>query len=174
MFRSTLRPFVLFLSALLLVGLASAQAQDANLPARAVVSYANLMTPELVAELQPLHPEVDDLAFALVDRYAEDGVLDPALAEAMKLALTTGELPHAALVMYLADVSNGDEPAPADLAAAQAQLAEAGVAVPVADENGMVGEAALTDALTTPVDAVLASDNSYDDAITPVAPATNR
>ncbi len=174
MFRSTLRPFVMLLSALLLVGLASAQAQDANLPARAVVSYANLLTPGLVAELGPSHPEVDDLAFALVDRYASDGVLDPALADAMKLSLVSGELPHEAFVMYLADVSNGEAPAPADFAAAQAQLAEAGVAVPVADEGGMVGEAALTDALTTPVDAVLASDNSYDDAITPVAPATNR
>ena len=173
MFRFTLRPFVVLLSALLFVGLASAQVA-ANLPARAVVSYANLMTPELVAELQPLHPEVDDLAFALVDRYVADGVLDPALADAMRLSLVNGELPQAAFMMYLADVYNGEEAAPADLAAAQAQLAEAGVAVPVADENGMVDEASLTDALTNPVDAVLASDNSYNDAITPVAPATNR
>ena len=173
MFRSTLRPFVVLLSALLLVGLAAAQGA-ANLPARAVVSYANLMTPGLVAELQPLHPEVDDLAFALIDRYAESGVLDPALADAMRLSLVSGELPQAAFVMYLADVYNGAEAAPADLAAAQAQLAAAGVSVPVADEDGLVGEAALTDALTNPVNAVLASDNSYDDAITPVAPATNR
>lgn len=170
MSRFAPRPLVTLVFALLLVGLAFAQAQGgaANLAVRAVISYANLVTPELVAELQPSYTEDDDLAFAIVDRHVADGTVAPAVAAAIKLALTNGILPHEAFVIYLADVVNGADAAPESLAVAQAQLNLAGVSYPVADANGNVTDDTLTDALTQPVDTVLAdSDNSYDDAITP-------
>lgn len=170
MFRFVARPLSRSLALLLLVGLFPVQAQSpaANVPVQAVISYANLLTPGLVAELGADHAELDDLAFALLDRYITDGILAPDVADMMKLALTTGVLPYEATVMFLADVYNGTEPAPADLAAAQAQLDEAGISAPVADASGNVSQEALEASVTESSSTLVTNPNNpYNDAITP-------
>lgn len=160
-----------FFATLLFLGLATVQAQGgANLPVRAVVSYANLLTPELATQLQPSYSEPDDFAFALVDRHVADALVCPATAAPIKLALTNGLLPFDAFVFYLADVLNGTACAPSNLDVALAQLNNAGVRYPLANAEGYVTGETLDAALVqpTPVSGVApGSDDSYDEAITP-------
>lgn len=173
------RPLVRSLAALLLCSLVTVQAQEgsANLPVRAVVAYVNGLMPELAAELEAVHTEPDDLAFALVERKVADATICPATAEPIKLAMTNGLLPHEAFVFYLADMINGTAAcAPDALEVALAQLAEANVSVPLANSEGYITSETLDTALTGTGTSVSSSpssfdenDESYDRPITPVA-----
>lgn len=175
MLRSALRPLAALFAALMFLGLATVQAQSetANLPVRAVVSYANLLTPELAAELQPSYSEPDDFAFALVDRYVADATVCPATAAPIKLALTNGLLPFDAFVFYLADVLNGTTCAPSNLEIAMAQLNNAGVRYPLANAEGYITGETLNAALVQPLpvsgiaSGIGADNGAYDDAISP-------
>ena len=160
------------LTAVLTSALTPAHAQSrTNVPVRAVVSYANLLTPELAAELQPTFAGADDFAFGIVNRYMADSTVGEEIGSPINLALTNGALPHEAFVMYLADVVNGPAPAPTSMSEALALLGQAGVRVPTADANGLITEESLATALRPGnEDSVVAnSGNTYNDPITPTA-----
>ncbi len=174
MFRSLFRPPALLCAALAVFGLASAQGNNVTVPVRAIISYANLLTPELVAELQADHGEAPDLAAALVERHLAEATICPATASAARLALASGLLPRDTFVFYLADMLNGEACAPTNLEVALAQLAEANVPVPLADSEGYITSDTLADALTDPETQVISgtqpgSDDSYNDPISGTA-----
>jgi hypothetical protein len=163
-FNVYLLPFTLLL---FVVGASSAQS-TAAVAVRAVISYANLLTPEIIGELSTQYAADSDLALGFVGRHVADGVVQDEVAAPIRLALTEGPLPFEAFIIFIADLANGLEPAPSTLAEAIALLDALGIRYPQADPNGNISEETLDAALTGPSDADLASSqDGYSAPITP-------
>lgn len=155
--------------ALALAGLALAQ--DGNAAMRAVIGLTNLLDPALVTELQPEYPE--EQALALLEELETVGILSPALAAEMREAILTGVLSRDTFIIFLADLANGTDPAPASVeeAAVELQAISPGLTVPAGDENGNLSEedvAGVVTYIAEDTDGLLAAlQEGYDAAITP-------
>lgn len=156
---------------LALVGLALAQ--DGNAAVRAVIGSTNLLDPALVTELQPEYPEEQALALALLEEFETAGILSPALAAEMEAAILAGVLPRDTFIIFLADLANGTDPAPASVeeAAVELQALSPGLTVPAGDENGNLSEedvASVVTYIAEDTDGLLVfMQSGYDAAITP-------
>jgi hypothetical protein len=97
-------------SSLLVVGSNGfAQEQQSNPALRAIVSFGQLLSPEVIAELRLLYPTDEALAQALLETLQAQGVIDAQTVADMSQSIVTGVLPRDTLIIFLADVSNGTE-----------------------------------------------------------------
>jgi hypothetical protein len=83
---------------------------DVNPALQALVSFAQLLQPEVLAELRLLYPTNEALAAALLQVLQERGVIDVQTAAAMQQAVEARVMPRDTLIVFLADVANGTEP----------------------------------------------------------------
>ena len=160
-------------AALVLVFAGLAFAQEGNAAVRAVIGLTNLLDPALVTELQPAYPDEQELALALLEELEAVGILSPALVAEMEAAILAGILSRDTFIIFLADLANGTEPAPASVeeAAVQLQAISPGLTVPAGDGNGNLSEedvAGVVTYIAEDTDGLLAAlQEGYDAAITP-------
>jgi hypothetical protein len=159
-------------AALLLAG-SSAHAQGENPALQAIVAFANLLDPALIADLRAQYPSDEELASALLATLQSRGVIDDQTASDMQFAIANRVLPRATLIVFLADVANGTEPlATRDPEALEVELAVINdVEVPQADASGNLTSEDVAQVITDIAvggDGILAEiAESYEDAITP-------
>ena len=173
--RYTTVGVVTVLAALLSAGFA----QEPNPAAQAVVSFANILDPQLVAEVEDAGVSQDDpaaFATALLERLEASGIIAPTLRSDVQAAITAEVLPRSTLVLFLADFLNGVFPLdlsdPNVLFTAEAALSALGLRIPLGDEAGNLDSLSIASIITSVVVEGIVSElgDVYDLAISPLRP----
>ena len=163
------------LAALLSAGFA----QEPNPAAQVVVSFANILDPQLVAEVEGTGLSQDDpaaFATALLERLETLGIIAPTLRSDVQAAITAGVLPRSTLVLFLADLLNGVFPLdlsdPNVLFTAEAALSALGLRIPLGNEAGELDSLSIASIITSVVVEGIVSElgDVYDLAISPLRP----
>lgn len=141
---------------------------------QALASFANLLDPALLAELQAQYGSEDALAEALLQSLQARGVIDEETAAGMRTAIANRVLPRDTLIIFLADVANGTQPLTTrNIEELEVELAVVNnVRVPRGDANGNLAASEVAEVVTEVatgggggiLDEIAAS---YDNAITP-------
>ncbi len=173
--KSFITILVITLAAFTSVGLA----QGTNPAAQAVVAFANIVDPQLVAELEDTGLSQDDaaaFATALLERLTALGILAPTLQTDMQAAIAAEVLPRNVFILFLADFLNGVLPLdlsdPNILVTAEAALSALGLRVPLGDEAGNLDSLSIASIITSVVVDGLVGElsDAYDLAISPLRP----